>query len=303
MTRIPEDIIARVPQWVGVRDLRASPLGGGITNKNYRIDVGDDSFVLRIAGANTELLGIDRKNEYITNLAAGGLGIAPEVHHFIEPEGYLITRFLKAAPLPPAELRQPANLKKVAQILRMIHSMPEIPGQFIVFRIVEEYAQVARRYGVHFPNNFDWLLEQMYTAETALIVEARPLSPCHNDLLNENFLQDNGRIYLLDWEYAGMGDIFFDLANLSVNHSFTDEEDKQLLSAYFGEVTEKNWARLKIMKILSDFRESMWGLVQIGISDLDFDFPGYADKHFNRMTTNIKDPRWGAWLHTIHSQS
>ncbi len=255
MTRIPEDIIARVPQWVGVRDLRASPLGGGITNRNFRIDVGDNSFVLRIAGANTELLGIDRKNEYITNLAAGGLGIAPEVYHFIEPEGYLITRFIKAAPLPPAELRQPANLKKVAQILRMIHSMPEIPGQFIVFRIVEEYAQVARRYGVRFPNNFDWLLEKMYTAETALIVEARPLSPCHNDLLNENFLQDKGRIYLLDWEYAGMGDIFFDLANLSVNHNFTDEEDKQLLSAYFGELTDKNWARLKIHENSIGFQE------------------------------------------------
>jgi len=303
MTRIPEDIIARVPQWVGVRDLRASPLGGGITNRNFRIDIGDDSFVLRIAGANTELLGIDRKNEYITNLAAGGLGIAPEVYYFIEPEGYLVTRFIKAAPLPPAELRQPANLRKVAQILRTIHSMPEIPGQFIVFRIVEEYAHVARRYDVRFPNNFGWLLEKMYAAETALKEEAGPLSPCHNDLLNENFLQDNGRIYLLDWEYAGMGDIFFDLANLSVNHNFTDEEDKQLLSAYFGEVTKKNWARLKIMKILSDFRESMWGLVQIGISDLDFDFPGYAEKHFDRMTNNIKDPRWGEWLHTIHSQS
>lgn len=303
MTRIPEDIIARVPQWVGASDLRASPLGGGITNRNYRIDVGDESFVLRIAGANTELLGIDRKNEYLTNLAAGNLGIAPEVYYFIDPEGYLVTRFLKAAPLLPAELRQPANLKKVAQILRTIHTMPEIPGKFIVFRIVEEYAQVARRYGVRFPDNFDWLLENMYIAETAFKAEAQPLCPCHNDLLNENFLQDNGRVYLLDWEYAGMGDLIFDLANLSVHHSFSDDEDKLLLAAYFGEVSEKNWARLKIMKILSDFRESMWGLVQIGISDLDFDFPGYADKHFKRMTTNIKDPRWGAWLHTIHSQS
>ncbi len=303
MTRIPEDIIARVPQWVGASDLRASPLGGGITNKNYRIDVGDESFVLRIAGASTELLGIDRKNEYTTNLAAGKLGIAPEVYYFIEPEGYLVTRFLKAAPLPPAELKQPANLTQVAKILKTIHGMPEIPGQFIVFRIVEEYAQVARRYNVSFPDNFDWLLEKMYAAETAFNAEAQPLCPCHNDLLNENFLQDNGRIYLLDWEYAGMGDPIFDLANLSVHHSFTDEEDNRLLAAYFGEVTEKNWARLKIMKILSDFREAMWGLVQIGISDLDFDFTGYADKHFNRMTNNINDPRWGEWLNTILNQS
>lgn len=101
MTRIPEDIIARVPQWEGVGDLRFSPLGGGITNTNYRVDVGDEAYVLRIAGANTELLGIDRKNEYIANLAAGKLGIAPQVFHFIEPEGYLVTRFLNAKPIPP----------------------------------------------------------------------------------------------------------------------------------------------------------------------------------------------------------
>jgi thiamine kinase-like enzyme len=303
MTRIPEDIITRVPEWAGVDDLCVSSLGGGITNKNYRVDVGEESYVLRIAGANTELLGIDRKNEYIANLAAGNLGIAPQVFYYIEPEGYLVTRFLKAKPLPPEELRQPGNLSKVAQLLRIIHSMPEIPGQFNVFRIVEDYAQVARRYGVQFPENFDWLLSKMYGAEAALQVKAPPLRPCHNDLLNENFLQDNGQIFILDWEYAGMGDIFFDLANLSVNHGFSDVEDNHLLAAYFGEVTQPSWARLKIMKILSDFRESMWGLVQIGISDLDFDFPGYANKHFTRMTTNIKDPRWGEWLQTIQSQS
>jgi hypothetical protein len=66
-------------------------------------------------------------------------------------------------------------------------------------------------------------------------------------------------------------------------------------------VIEKSWARLKIMKILSDFRESMWGLVQIGISDLDFDFRDYAKKHFNRMTQNLRDPRWGEWLSTIQN--
>jgi len=117
-------------------------------------------------------------------------------------------------------------------------------------------------------------------------------------LLNENFLFD-GNIRILDWEYAGMGDLFFDLANLSVNHSFSDEQDRLLLEYYFGEATEQLWARLKIMKIMSDFRESMWGLVQIGISELDFDFREYADKHFDRMTKNMLDPHWGEWLKEV----
>lgn len=303
MTFTPKDVIARVPQWVGAHDLTYQPLGGGITNKNFRVDVGGESFVLRIAGANTELLGIDRQNEYVANLAAGELGIAPPVYHYIQPEGYLVTRFIKADPLPPEKLRLPENLLKVAELLGIIHGMDAIPGEFIVFRVVEDYTQVARKYNVRFPDDFDWLLERLYDAEEAFRVDALPLRPCHNDLLNENFLKDGERIYILDWEYAGMGDIFFDLANLSVNHGFSDDEDRLLLEAYFGEVKDKNWAHLKVMKILSDFRESMWGLVQIGISDLDFDFHAYADKHFTRMTNNIKDPRWEKWLTKIRNQS
>jgi thiamine kinase-like enzyme len=303
MTQILEDIIARVPLWAEAQDLRYQPLGGGITNKNYRVDVDSQSYVLRIAGVKTELLGIDRLNEYIANSAAGKLGIAPEVVYYIQPEGYLVTHFLTAGPLPPDELRLPANLRKVAELLKNIHGMADIPGEFSVFRVVEDYARVARGYDVQFPDNYDWLLEQMYAAEQAFQSDALPLRPCHNDLLNENFLKEGEHIYLLDWEYAGMGDIYFDLANLSVNHGFTDDEDHMLLEAYFGELSAVNWARLKVMKILSDFRESMWGMVQIGISDLDFDFHAYADKHFDRMTKNIKDDRWEKWLATIRNQS
>jgi len=141
-------------------------------------------------------------------------------------------------------------------------------------------------------------MDRMNEAEGALSVESYALKPCHNDLLNENFLHD-GTIRILDWEYAGMGDIFFDLANLSVHHNFSDEEDRILLESYFSEEKTSHWARLKIMKIMSDFRESMWGLVQIGISSLDFNFREYADKHFNRMTNNMSDPRWGQWLKEV----
>ncbi len=303
MTQTPEDVIARVPLWAEAQELSYKPLGGGITNKNYRVDVDGQSYVLRIAGAKTELLGIERHNEYIASSAAGELGIAPEVVYYIQPEGYLVTRFLTAAPLPPEKLRQPDNLHKVAVLLKTIHDMGKIPGEFIVFRVVEDYERVARGYDVRFPDNYGWLLEQMYAAERAFQGDALPLRPCHNDLLNENFLIDGEDIYILDWEYAGMGDIYFDLANLSVNHSFIDDEDRLLLETYFGELNDVNWARLKVMKILSDFRESMWGMVQIGISELDFDFRAYADKHFDRMTKNIKDHRWEEWLSTIRSQS
>ena len=111
--------------------------------------------------------------------------------------------------------------------------------------------------------------------------------PCHNDLLNANFL-DDGEIKIVDWEYAGMGDRFFDLANLSVNQEFGAAEDEILLTSYFGETTAASMASLGMMKFMSDFREAMWGVLQSGISELDFDFNGYAVRHFDRLAAHSR---------------
>jgi thiamine kinase-like enzyme len=302
MTLSVEEAIARVPQWAGATDLKSAFLAGGITNQNYRIDVGGESFVLRITGANTELLGIDRRNEYAAHRAAADIGVAPEILYFIEPEGYIVARFIEGKPLPPPEMAQPANLRRTVEMIRHVHAMPAIPGDFSAFRVVEDYTVTAKKYGVAFPENFDWLLEWMGGIETAFSRDPFTPCPCHNDCLNENFL-DDGQIRLLDWEYAGMGDRFFDLANFSVNHSFGDEQDQLLLKTYFGQVSPARLARLKLMKIMSDFREAMWGMVQIGISKLDFDFRAYADKHFDRMTQNFRDPRCAQWLAEVAQSS
>jgi thiamine kinase-like enzyme len=290
-----EEALARVPQWAGANDLKATPLGGGITNSNFRIDVGGESFVLRIAGEDTELLGINREHEYSANLAAGKLGIAPEVYYFIRPEGYLVTRFINGRLILPEEMREPENIRRVMDLVRKIHSMPEIPGNFNVFRIVNEYSEIAHLYGVRFPRNFNVLIKYMEAAEKALTSHPDAPCPCHNDLLNANFLT-NTHLYLLDWEYAGMGDLFFDLANFSDHHQLTDEQDHWLLKCYFKDVKPSQWAHLKIMKIISDLREASWGLVQIGISKLDFDFRDYAEKFFGRVNENIQNPEWNKWL-------
>lgn len=295
-----QEAIARVPQWAGARDLKTTFLAGGITNQNYRVDVDGRAYVLRIGGMDTHLLGINRQHERDANLAAASLGIAPEVIHFIQPEGYLVTGFVAGKPVPPPEMGKPENIRRVAEALRQIHALPPIPAAFSPFRTVEDYAATARRYGVQFPGNFDWLLDRTRAVETAFLRE--PFTPhlCHNDLLNENFL-DDGRIRILDWEYAGMGDVHFDLANFAVHHGFSDEQDRYLLTGYFGEAAPKRFARHKLMKIISDFREAMWGMVQIGVSKLDFDFRGYADRHFARMTAAFGDLRCEEWLRTLRN--
>lgn len=294
-----EEAIARIPIWKDARGLQVTLLGGGITNHNYRVDVGGESFALRISGDKTELLGINRQYEYRTQHVAAESGIAPEAIYFHEPEGYLVTRFITGSPIPPKELRQPENIQRVSEILKRLHSLPEIPGIFNAFEVVRNYTEIAQRYNVAFPENFEWLISQMHDAEAVLNTHSLSPRPCHNDLLNGNFLLGD-KLYLLDWEYAGMGDIFFDLANFSNNHELSSAEDSLLLRCYFGGVTPRNIAHLNIMKIMSDFREAMWALVQIGISDIDFDFREYADKHFQRLTQSIQNPNWNQWLEETH---
>ena len=114
----------------GCRDLKATPLGGGITNNNFRIDVGGEAFVLRIAGADTELLGINREHEYAANLAAGKLGIAPG-SIFFYPTGRLPGYPLyHGRPILPEEIRQPENIRRVMEIVRKIHGMPRNSRDF-----------------------------------------------------------------------------------------------------------------------------------------------------------------------------
>jgi len=297
-----EQAISRVPFLHKAKDLKTTMLAGGITNLNYKIDADGKSYVLRITGADTDLLGINRDVEYQANLQAGKLGIAPEVVYFIEPESYLITRFINGKRIPPEEITKPDYIRRVVRKLRLFHKNAQpLSGEFNVFRRVEWLTSVSRRYNCRLPFDFDWIMQKMRQVEGALLKDPYLPTPCHDDLLNLNFLDEDvpgeiGELRLLDWEYAGMGDIFFDLANFSHHHRLNDDMVRLLLEEYFGEVTPKHFARLKLMWPMSEIHEAMWGTTQSGISKLDEDFQGYADLWFGRMRQSATDPRWDRWL-------
>ena len=281
----PEEIAARV--WPD-RDLELEPLGGGITNRNFKVTLDGESFVLRIGGRDTELLGIDRSVEHGASVAAAEAGVGPDVVDFLEPEGYLVTRFVEGRPISLEEMARPENIVRVASTLRRIHEGSPIPGRFDSFRVVEVYRATAEGYGVQVPEAFSAAKEHADEIESAR--GAQPLRPCHNDLLNANFIDDGMSIRIVDWEYAGMGDVFFDLANFSINHELGEDGNEALLVAYFGELRPEDLASLRLMRFMSDFREAMWGVVQQGISELDFDFVAYAREHFERLERTAADP-------------
>ncbi len=262
-----QHILNQVPQ-LSRANAVITPLVGGITNQNYRVDVGGETFVLRIGGKGTHLLGIDRGREHACTAIAAQVGVGAEVIHFLASEDVLVTRFIVGAAVS-AE-----------------------------FETVRNYYKLAFERGVSFPDTLSQVFALMTQIEQALGPLREP-GPCHNDLLASNFIDDGSTVWILDWEYAGMGDIFFDLGNFAVNQELNEEQCKLLLQYYFGEVRPADLAHLHLMRLSSDLRESFWGFLQLGNSELDFDYREYAHHHLERFLQNVATSSFEEWLRDV----
>ena len=289
---------AAVDGWEGLVP-EVTPIEAGRTNRNFRVEVAGESFFLRLSDKETELLGIDRTTEHRAALAAAAAGVGPDVVAYLPELGCLITRWVAARPLAEGDMEDEAVLADVVRVVRAIHSGPELSSSFDAFRIVEDYSRIAEERGVQIPHAYGPAHARAAEIEAALARVPRPLLPCHNDLLADNFLRGEGGTWLVDYEYAGMGDPFFDLGNLSINNGLSEPAQETLLRRYLGEVTEGPRAHLHLMRIMSDFREAMWGVVQQGLSTLDIDYVEYATKHFERLSRTMADPRFEVWLNDV----
>jgi thiamine kinase-like enzyme len=267
------------------------PLEGGITNRNYRVRFGGRECVVRLPGKDTDLLGIDREAERAATAAAAAIGVGPDVIAFEPERGCLVTGFIEARPVPPEELR--ARVDEVAAALRAIHAGPPLPATFSPFERTRSYERTARERGGAIPDAYPEVRATADEIEAALAYD--PV-PCHNDLLTANFLDDGDRLRILDWEYAGMGDRFFDLANFANHHDLAVDEMEALLAAYFGESTPGRLARVRLMRPMAAFWEGMWGVVQATCSELDFDFLAYADEYLGKVRGSLSNPDFPRWL-------
>jgi len=287
------EIAHRLEGELGALEGDPTPLEGGITNRNFRAVFGGRSYVIRLAGRETELLGIDRRAEAAAAGVAAELGIAPRVA--AAGSGYLVTEYIESSPIEEGGLD--AALEQLARALRLFHdSGLELPVRFHVGALLEDYGRLTSARGGMLPE--EWtraraLVERIYGA-----LAPAGEQPCHNDLLPGNIIRaDGGRVMIVDWEYAAMGDPRFDLGNLAVNNALDERAQDRLLGAYLGRpARDAERAGLQLARVLSDAREAAWGVLQGVISELDFDFGRYAGEHFERMLGAVEDPDFESWL-------
>ena len=297
-----ETLLCRViPEW-RTEILECSKISGGMTNENYCVRVHQKPFFVRLAGDGTEQLGIDRDVEYLATVTAGDLGVAPPVKFYVREERILVTEFVIGKSMSSEDFHDAHRLRQVVELLHRTHQRQPAVKPFSVFHVIRSYWNLVR--GHH-----DKVTRQLEAAlQLGTLIEERlpfqPLGLCHNDLLAANFVlqESTQQLWLVDWEYAGLGNLYFDLGNFASNQKLSADQEVLLANLYFEtDQVCHHVAAIRLMRIMSDLRESLWGMVQRLVSPLDFDFEQYAMEHFSRVQQALDDPRIQAELDVLGS--
>jgi thiamine kinase-like enzyme len=264
-------IIARIPAWQGLENIQAKQIAG-LTNINYRVTVNGECFVLRVSGQNTERLGINRAHELAALRSAALSGLGPEVVAYLPPEGHLVTHWVEGRHWDAQEYRTPNHVRLLTQTVKRIHALPPNGATFSPFQRVSSFLETARSLNTSLPASLDSCLDTMHAVE---LDQQSDLSGwqhmCHNDLVSVNYLylEKAESIIVLDWEFAGLGDIYYDLATVVYTHDnvgpISPELERVMLDCYFGSATAFQQRRLSGMKYMLLLFTGMWGLAQGGM--------------------------------------
>ena len=290
----------------GVEELRGdrvvTPLSGGLTNHNFKVDSAAGSFVVRISDPDTGLLAIDRDNEHVNSVAAAASGVGPEVITYQPENAMLVIAFIPDTETMSRETMQRGDrLAAAAAAIRQLHAGPVFRDPFDMFRIQAGYREVCRERGFAVPDRYDEFEPKVRRLEQAMRANPESLVPCNNDLLAENFLWDGRRFRLIDWEYSGMNEASFELGNVWSESDLSLAQLEELVAAYWGEATPAKVARARMWGLMSKYGWTLWGVIQHNLSDIDFDFWEWLmDKH-DRATLEFDGPDFDRLVADIES--
>ena len=298
-----DEVVAAVPAWQG-RRIRIEPIVGGLTNRNFRVEVdGAPSFV-RIPGPATDLLAIDRANELFNTRAAALAGVGPKVTEQLAAWNVMVLEWLPGRTMSVAAFGRPDSPERIAAVLRRLHAGPRFQLEFDMFRLVETYLRVVDERAIAIPAGFREALPQVARIEAALAVRPVAHVPCHNDLLAENYLDDGRRLWIVAYEYSGNNDPTFELGNTCQELGFDDERAAALCAAYFGPArfgtdAPELLARMHLQMIMSDVGWTLWAAIQARVSTIDYDFWGWAEERWTRAANNLEGPGFEPWLAAV----
>lgn len=295
---IVEEIAARIPEWQG-RNISIESLSGGLTNFNFKVEVDGLAHFVRVPGVSTELLAINRANEYHNSMAAHAAGVGPRVLHHLPEHNVMVLEFLNGKTMSKDSLNQPAMPARMARSIKKLHAGPRFLTDFNMFRLAEYYLQICSERDIRIPDGYGDRMSTVSAVEKAMSVKPLDTVPCNNDLLAENYIDDGQQLWLIDYEYSGNNDPTFELGNTCQEMEFSDAQIEDVCGAYFGEVTAQKIARMKLNMIMSDVGWALWAAIQARISTIEFDFWGWSLERWGRAQQKMDSQEFDVWLQDV----
>lgn len=275
------------------------PLSGGLTNTNYRVVVDGTSYVVRIPGPSTDLLAVDRINEHHNTVCAAVAGVGPAVVHHLPEHNVMVLEYLSGRTMSAEALKEPGMPSRIASSLRTLHAGPRFLHDFNMFRLTEYYLGVVTSHDVPIPGRFNDFLPTIGRIELAMSRRPLPTVPCHNDLLAENYIDDGSKLWIVDYEYSGNNDPTFELGNTCQEQQYDENRIVELCEAYFGGSPDHLLARMRLNMVMSDVGWTLWAAIQAKVSNIGFDFWGWAVERWGRATAKMTSPPFEAWLAAV----
>jgi len=292
------EVTKKIPDWSG-KNIVITPLSGGLTNSNFKVEVDDTPYFVRVPGASTELLAIDRNNEYHNTKAASEAGVAPKIFYYLPEYNVMVIEFLNGRTMSKDSLNQPGMPTRMAQAIRRLHAGPRFLLEFNMFRLTEYYLSLCRDRDIKIPDGYLDRLPIIERIEKAMLVNPLDTVPCNNDLLAENYIDDGKQLWLIDYEYSGNNDPTFELGNTCQEMQFNDDQIAEVCAAYFGEAMPNMIARMKLNMIMSDVGWGLWAAIQAKISTIDFDFWGWAIERWGRAVEKMDSNEFEGWVRNV----
>lgn len=261
---------------------------GGLTNNNFKVTINDQDFVARVPGTGTEKI-IDRRKEKFNSSIAYSLGLDSKSIYFNEDTGLKIAEFIEnAETLNPATAKREDNMELIANVLKTLHtSGRQFQDDFDPFDGTEYYENALLAANGKLYDDYLQLKEKFMPLKEELNELGIVNVPGHLDTLPENFIKSGEeKLYLIDWEYSGNYDNLYDVAAVSLECSYTKDEEELFLKKYFGtNPSEQEKRKIEIHKIMQDMFWSMWSAAKVAMGD-----PYLADyslDRYNRGKQNL----------------
>jgi thiamine kinase-like enzyme len=292
-----EDVLAAVPELHGAT--RVEDLAGGLTNTNYKVTSPAGCFVVRLSGKDTGLLAVDRENEVHNTRAAAETGVGAPFVAALPEHDALVLEFLDGEVMSSETLRRGDRLAAVADACSRLHAGRRFLHDFDMFRIQRGYLEIVQERGFRLPDDYLDFEPQVRALEKAMRVREEPTVPCNNDLLAENFIEVDGAMRLIDYEYSGNNDPCFELGNIWSESNLSLEQLEELIAHYYGRQLRNKVARARLWGLMSKYGWTLWGSIQDGISEIEFDFWGWAMEKYERARAEFGGPDFERLLEDV----